>query len=70
MTAYHEAGHAIVSHKLPHIDPVHRISIVSRGAAMGFTLIPPKKDRYTETKSHMVEMIATLLGGRAAEMIL
>jgi len=70
MTAYHEAGHAIVSHKLPHIDPVHRISIVSRGAAMGFTLIPPKKDRYTETKSHMVEMIATLLGGRAAEELI
>lgn len=70
MTAYHEAGHAIVSHRLPHIDPVHRISIVSRGVAMGFTLIPPKKDRYTETKSHMVEMIATLLGGRAAEELI
>ena len=67
MTACHEAGHAVVSYKLPHIDPVHRISIVSRGVAMGFTLIPPKRDRYTETKSHMVEMIATLLGGRAAE---
>ncbi len=69
MTAYHEAAHAIVSFRLPHIDPVHRISIVSRGVAMGFTLIPPKKDRYTETKSHMVEMIATLLGGRAAESL-
>ena len=67
MTAYHEAGHAIVSFVLPNMDPVHRISIVSRGVAMGFTLIPPKKDRYTETKSHLLEMIATLLGGRAAE---
>jgi len=67
MTAYHEAGHAIVSFVLPNMDPVHRISIVSRGVAMGFTLIPPKKDRYTETKSHLLEMVATLLGGRAAE---
>lgn len=67
MTAYHEAGHAVVSFALPHIDPVHRISIVSRGIAMGFTLIPPKKDRYTETQSHLLETIATLLGGRAAE---
>jgi len=69
ITAYHEAGHAIVSFKLSNIDPVHRISIVSRGVAMGFTLIPPKKDRYNETKSHLLEMVATLLGGRAAEEI-
>jgi cell division protease FtsH len=67
MTAYHEAGHAVVTHKLPHMDPVHRISIVSRGLAMGFTLIPPKKDRYTETKTHLLETITSLLGGRAAE---
>jgi len=67
MTAYHEAGHGIVTSQLPHMDPVHRISIVSRGLAMGFTLIPPKKDRYTETKSHLLETIASLLGGRAAE---
>ena len=70
MTAYHEAGHAVVSFVLPHIDPVHRISIVSRGMAMGFTLIPPKKDRYTETKSHLLETISTLLGGRAAEELI
>jgi len=69
MTAYHEAGHGIVSHHLPHMDPVHRISIVSRGFAMGFTLIPPKKDRYTETQSHLLETITSLLGGRAAEEI-
>ncbi len=67
MTAYHEAGHAVVSFFLPHMDSVHRISIVSRGMAMGFTLIPPKKDRYNETKSHLLETITTLLGGRAAE---
>jgi len=67
MTAYHEAGHAVVSFLLPHVDPVHRVSIVSRGMAMGFTLIPPKKDRYQETKSQLQEMITTLLGGRAVE---
>ncbi len=67
MTAYHEAGHAIVTHMLPHMDPVHRVSIVSRGLAMGFTLIPPKKDRYTETQTHLLETVTSLLGGRAAE---
>ncbi|MFH0864377.1 MAG: ATP-dependent zinc metalloprotease FtsH [Candidatus Gottesmanbacteria bacterium] len=70
MTAYHEAGHAIVTHELPHMDPVHRISIVSRGLALGFTLIPPAKDRYTETKSHLIEQMASLLGGRAAEELI
>ncbi len=70
MTAYHEAGHAIVTHELPHMDPVHRISIVSRGLALGFTLIPPAKDRYTETMSHLLEQITSLLGGRAAEEII
>lgn len=69
MTAYHEAGHAIVTYSLPHMDPVHRISIVSRGLALGYTLIPPAKDRYTETKSHLLEQISSLLGGRAAEEI-
>lgn len=69
MTAYHEAGHGVVTHRLPHMDPVHRISIVSRGLAMGFTLIPPQKDRYNETKTHLLETITSLLGGRAAEEI-
>lgn len=67
MTAYHEAGHAIVTHLLPKMDPVHRVSIVSRGLALGYTLIPPKKDRYNETKSHLEEIVASLMGGRAAE---
>ena len=67
MTAYHEAGHAVVSYHLPHMDPVQRVSIISRGLAMGFTLIPPKKERYTETQSHLQETIISLLGGRAAE---
>lgn len=67
MTAYHESGHAIVAHFLPNVDPVHRISIVSRGGTGGHTLVPPSIDRYTETKTRLLETIATLLGGRAAE---
>lgn len=70
MTAYHEAGHAVASYYLPNMDPVNRISIVSRGVAMGFTLIPPKQDRLTETKSHLLETVTTLLGGRAAEELI
>jgi len=67
ITAYHEAGHAIVTHQLPHMDPVHRVSIVSRGLALGFTLIPPQKDRLHETRSHLLEQITAMMGGRAAE---
>jgi cell division protease FtsH len=67
LTAYHEAGHAIVSHFLPHTDPVHRISIVSRGMALGYTLIPPVQDKLHETKTHLLEEIAVMMGGRAAE---
>jgi cell division protease FtsH len=67
MAAYHEAGHGIVAHNLPKMDPVHRISIVARGLTGGHTLIPPQVDRQTETKSHLLEMITTLLGGRASE---
>ena len=67
MTAYHEAGHAVAAHYLPTMDAVHRISIVSRGLALGFTLIPPEKDKYTETKTEILEKVSALLGGRAAE---
>lgn len=67
MTAYHEAGHALVTHFLSHTDPVHRISIVSRGRALGFTLIPPAADKYQSTRTELLEEICTLLGGRAAE---
>lgn len=70
LTAYHEAGHAIVSHSLPHTDPVHRISIVSRGMALGYTLIPPAKDKLHETKTHLLEQITVMMGGRAAEEII
>ncbi len=70
MTAYHEAGHAIVAHVSPHADPVHRISIVSRGQALGFTLTPPEKDKVQTTKSELIDEIAVLLGGRAAEELI
>jgi cell division protease FtsH len=69
ITAYHEAGHAIVTHFLKNMDPVHRISIVARGMSLGHTLIPPVGDRTHETKSRLLEQIAAMLGGRAAEQI-
>ena len=68
MTAYHEAGHAIVNFA-EDLDPVHRISIVSRGMALGFTLIPPKMDRVHETKSRLIKQMAMAMGGRAAEAL-
>lgn len=69
MTAYHEAGHALSTYHLPKMDPVHRISIVSRGMALGYTLIPPKKDRYHDTQTQLLSRVASLLGGRAAEEV-
>jgi cell division protease FtsH len=70
MTAYHEGGHAVVTYYLPKMDPVHRISIVSRGSSLGHTLIPPQADRYTETQSYLVAQITSLLGGRSAEKLI
>lgn len=69
MTAYHEGGHAIVAHFLPHTDPVHRISIVSRGRALGFTMASPEADKYQQVKEELEEMISVMLGGRAAEHV-
>jgi cell division protease FtsH len=69
ITAYHEAGHAIVTHFLPNMDPVHRVSIVSRGVSLGYTLIPPAKDRLHETKTHLLQEITSMMGGRAAEQM-
>ena len=69
-TAYHEAGHAVVASQLPHMDPVYRVSIVSRGSALGFTEVPPVIDRYQHTETELLERIASLLGGRAAEEII
>ena len=70
MTAYHEAGHAIVTHNLVHTDPVHRISIVSRGMALGFTEMAPLADKVHQTKSELLEKMAAMLGGRAAEELI
>lgn len=69
ITAYHEAGHAIVTHFLPKMDPVERISIVARGMSLGHTLIPPASDRTHETKSRILCQITAMLGGRAAEEV-
>jgi cell division protease FtsH len=66
MTAYHEAGHAIIGHLLPGNDPVRRVSIVSRGMALGFTLSRPKTDKYQLTQTELVDRIAMMMGGRAA----
>lgn len=67
MTAYHEGGHAVVGHLLPHTDPVHRVSIVSRDRSLGDTQMVPERDKYQQTKSELTEMMAAFLGGRAAE---
>lgn len=69
LTAYHEAGHAILTHFQKETDPVHRISIVSRGMALGYTLIPPQKDKIHETKRHLLQRLAVMMGGRAAEKV-
>ena len=68
-TAYHEAGHAILSHVLPSQDPVRQISIIPSGRALGYTLTPPTEDKYSESKQEMKERIAMMLGGRVAEQI-
>jgi cell division protease FtsH len=69
MTAYHEAGHALVSWEMPHMDPIHRISIVSRGMSLGHTMMEPT-ERVHETKTRLIEQIAVMLGGRAAESMI
>jgi cell division protease FtsH len=69
LTAFHEAGHAVVAHSLPKTDPVHQITIVPRGRAGGFTMILPKEDKYYGTKTTMREQIIHLLGGRVAELL-
>lgn len=69
LTAFHEAGHAVVAHVLPKTDPVHQITIIPRGRAGGFTMILPKEDKYYGTKEEMREQIIHLLGGRVAEKI-
>ncbi|MCI8762492.1 MAG: ATP-dependent zinc metalloprotease FtsH, partial [Oscillospiraceae bacterium] len=67
ITAYHEAGHAVVSHALPTQDPVHQITIIPRGEAAGMTINRPQEDRDHVSRQRLEETLATLLGGRCAE---
>src|SRR6201747_2492132 len=70
ITAYHEMGHAIVGHYLEHSDPVHKISVVSRGQALGYTISLPTEDKFLTSRSELSEQMAMTLGGRAAEEII
>ena len=70
LTAYHEAGHAVVMHALPNHDPVHQITIVPRGQAGGMTISMPEEDRSYVSRSYMIEQIVSLLGGRGAEQMI
>ncbi len=69
IVAYHEAGHALVGYLLPHTDPVHKVSIIPRGKAGGYTLMFPEEDRYYMTKSELLDRVSTLLGGRVSEKL-
>ncbi len=69
VTAYHEMGHALVSHFLEHADPVHKISVISRGQALGYTISLPQEDRFLTTRAELNDTMAMTLGGRAAEEI-
>jgi cell division protease FtsH len=65
--AYHEGGHALVAHALPNTDPVHKVTILPRGRALGYTMQLPEEDKYLQTRSEMLDQLAVLLGGRTAE---
>jgi len=69
ITAYHEMGHAIVGHYLPNSDPVHKISVISRGQALGYTISLPTEDKFLTTRAELLDTMAMTLGGRAAEEI-
>ena len=69
ITAYHEVGHAIVGQLLPNCDPVHKISIISRGQALGYTISLPTEDKFLTTRAELTDTMAMTLGGRAAEEI-
>ena len=69
IVAYHEAGHALVGYQLPHTDPVHKVSIIPRGRAGGYTLMFPEEDRYYMTRSELLDRVSTLLGGRVSEKL-
>ncbi|MCA1720428.1 MAG: ATP-dependent zinc metalloprotease FtsH, partial [Actinobacteria bacterium] len=67
VTAYHEAGHALVAHALPNTDPVHKITILPRGRALGYTMVLPTEDKYSQTRAELLDTLAYAMGGRAAE---
>ncbi|MBO0917631.1 ATP-dependent zinc metalloprotease FtsH [Streptomyces laculatispora] len=67
ITAYHEGGHALVAAASPQSDPVHKITILSRGRALGYTMVLPEEDKYSTTRNEMLDQLAYMLGGRAAE---
>jgi len=69
IVAYHEAGHALVGYLLPHTDPVHKVSIIPRGRAGGYTLMFPEEDRYYMTRSELLDRVSMLLAGRVSEQI-
>lgn len=70
VTAYHEAGHALVARALPHTDPVHKITIMPRGRALGYTMVLPDQDKYSTTRNQLLDQLAYSLGGRAAEELI
>jgi len=70
LTAYHEAGHAIVGRLVPEHDPVHKVSIIPRGRALGVTLFLPERDRYSMSKRQLESQISSLFGGRLAEQLI
>lgn len=70
IAAYHESGHALIAHLLPNVDPIGRVSIVARGLTLGHTMISPIEDRTQETKTRLMERLAVLLAGRAAEELI
>jgi cell division protease FtsH len=67
LIAYHEGGHALVGHALPNADPVHKITIIPRGRALGYTVSAPSEDKFLVTRGEMMDQLAMLLGGRTAE---
>jgi cell division protease FtsH len=70
VTAYHEGGHALVAFALPNTDPVHKVTILPRGRALGYTMVLPDEDRYATTRNQMLDQLAYSLGGRAAEELI
>ncbi|HZR53221.1 MAG TPA: ATP-dependent zinc metalloprotease FtsH [Streptosporangiaceae bacterium] len=70
LIAYHEGGHALVGHAMPHADPVHKVTIIPRGRALGYTQALPTEDKFLTTRAEMLDQLAMLLGGRTAEELI